>query len=94
MKTLDLIRYISQHPEHSNIVIMDEDDMTPMQAPGFNTGSNERREKEFSGVTMFEFMRNNWNKPKSNHSPYKYFQGVLIPDRLDDDGNVVYKYNF
>jgi len=68
-------------------------EMTPMQAPGFNTGSNERREKEFSGVTMFEFMRNNWNNPKSNHSPYKYFQGVLIPDRLDNDGNIVYKYN-
>ena len=32
MKTLDLIRYITQHPEYTNIVIMDEDDSTPMQA--------------------------------------------------------------
>ena len=32
MKTLDLIRYITQHPEYDNIVIMDEGDMSPMVA--------------------------------------------------------------
>ena len=32
MKTLDLIRYITQHPEYTNVVIMDNDDMTPMTA--------------------------------------------------------------
>ena len=32
MKTLDLIRYIAQHPEYSVIVIQDNDDMTPMDA--------------------------------------------------------------
>ena len=32
MKVLDVIRYITQHPEYTTIVIKDEDDMTPMQA--------------------------------------------------------------
>jgi len=32
MKVLDLIRYIAQHPEYKNIVIKDEEDMTPLNA--------------------------------------------------------------
>lgn len=32
MKVLDLIRYITQHPEYTTIVIKDEDDMSPMMA--------------------------------------------------------------
>lgn len=32
MKVLDLIRYITQHPEYTNIVIKSEDDMTPLTA--------------------------------------------------------------
>ena len=32
MKVLDVIRYITQHPEYTTIVIKDEEDMTPMQA--------------------------------------------------------------
>jgi hypothetical protein len=32
MKTLDLIRFITQHPEFTNIVVMDNGDATPMQA--------------------------------------------------------------
>lgn len=32
MKVLDLIRYIAQHPEYTNIVIKDEDNMTPLTA--------------------------------------------------------------
>lgn len=32
MKVLDLIRYITQHPEYTNIVIKDNGDATPMQA--------------------------------------------------------------
>ena len=32
MRVLELIRYIIQHPEYTNIVIKDEGDMTPLTA--------------------------------------------------------------
>ena len=32
MKTLQLIHYITNHPEYTNIVIADMDDKTPLQA--------------------------------------------------------------
>jgi len=43
--------------------------------------------------SILEYMRNIWNTPKSAKSPYKYFDGILIPDRLDENGDVVYKFN-
>ena len=32
MKVLDIIRYICQHPEFTNVVIRDEEDMSPLSA--------------------------------------------------------------
>ena len=43
--------------------------------------------------TMLEYMRNVWNTPKSAKSPYKYFDGLLVPTKLDENGDVVYKFN-
>jgi DNA repair photolyase len=44
--------------------------------------------------SMSDYMREQWNNPNSLRSPYKYFQGILIPKEIDDEGNVVYYYNY
>ncbi len=63
------------------------------KAEGLNTKSNEARLKA-GELTLFEFIRNNWNKPNKANSPYKYFQGILIPSGLDESNNIIYKYNY
>lgn len=62
-----------------------------VSAQGFNTGSTERR-AQFYHATMKEWMRQKWNDVKAGQGPYRYFGGVLVPDRVDDKGDVVYKY--
>lgn len=62
------------------------------RASGFNINSSENRAK-FDGMTMKEYLKYLWNNPKRGQSPYHLFERVLIPDGLDDDGNIIYKYN-
>ena len=62
------------------------------KAEGFNTSSVERRAK-FDGMSMKDYLRYLWNNPKAGQSPYHMFEGVMIPDGTDADGNVVYRYN-
>ena len=33
------------------------------------------------------------SNPKDGKSPYKYFEGILYPIGLDEENNVIYKYN-
>lgn len=61
-------------------------------ASGFNTGTSEKRLQRLN-MTMADYMRQQWNNPKSKNSPYKYFEGVLIPIGLDENQNIIYKYN-
>ena len=59
---------------------------------GYNTGSNHIRLKK-QDMTMYDYMRNAWNNPNSAHSPYRYFDGALIPLKVDKNNNLIYKYN-
>ena len=55
-------------------------------------------------VSIYQFMLNEWNNPKSQNSPYRYFgssgqkdtngndMGILQPEKLDSNGNVIYKF--
>lgn len=61
-------------------------------ASGFNCGSSELRAK-FDGMTMADYMRWLWNTPNNGQSPYKLFEGVLVPKETDADGNLVYYYD-
>ena len=54
--------------------------------------SSEARAK-FCGMTVKEYLRYLWNTPSAGQSPYKLFERVLVPDGLDEDGNIIYKYN-
>ena len=61
-------------------------------AQGFNTISTENKAK-FRGMTMKDYLHYLWNNPKRGQSPYKLFERVLMPDGLDDNGDIIYKYN-
>lgn len=62
------------------------------KAEGLNTTSNEKR-LNFENFTLFDYFKYKWNTPNNPNSPYKYFSGVLYPDGIDEEGNVIYKYS-
>lgn len=62
------------------------------KASGFNLNSSENRAK-LNGMTMKDYLHYLWNSPQRGQSPYKIFEKVLIPDGLDEDNNIIYKYN-
>jgi hypothetical protein len=61
-------------------------------AIGFNTNTSEAK-ATFEGMTMKDYLHFLWNNPKRGQSPYRIFAGVLVPDGLDEDKNIIYKYN-
>lgn len=61
-------------------------------AYGFNTGSAEKRAQN-KDITMYEWIKSKWNNPNDSNSPYRYFDKVLYPVKLDDEGNIIYKFN-
>jgi len=63
-----------------------------VRATGYNCNSSEKRAK-YEGMTMEDYMRWLWNNPQSGQSPYKLFEGALVPVRKDEECNLVYKFN-
>jgi hypothetical protein len=44
--------------------------------------------------SLYDYMRWSWNHPaKSANSPYRYFSKILVPTGLDENGDVIYKFN-
>ena len=43
--------------------------------------------------TMYDYMKYIWNHPTASQSPWRYFDKLMIPVRVDEDGMVVYKFN-
>lgn len=62
------------------------------KASGFNCGCNEKRAR-FYGMTMADYLRWVWNNPQNGQNPYKMYEGVMIPDGTDEEGNIIYRYN-
>lgn len=63
-----------------------------IRANGFNCNSSEKRAK-YEGMKMADYMRWLWNNPQSGQSPYKLFEGALVPVAKDEEGNLIYKFN-
>jgi DNA repair photolyase len=62
-------------------------------ANGYNTYSAEARAR-FYTHTMYDYLRGLWNHPDMGASPYKAFDGILVPSpTLDENRDVVYLYN-
>ena len=64
----------------------------PKQINGITEGKSEIKAK-FFGMTVAEVMRYYWNNPQAGQSPYKMFEGIVVPAGKDEDGNLIYKYN-
>lgn len=58
----------------------------------FNLGGAHNH-RMWRDASLRDFLRFAWNKPMRAASPYHYFWGLMTPDRLDEKGNIVYKYN-
>jgi len=43
--------------------------------------------------SLYDFMRGVWNDPTRKTSPFVYFDGLLYPDGLDENSDVIYKFN-
>lgn len=63
-----------------------------VKAQGFNVNSSENRAK-YAGMTMKQYLRYLWNNPRRGQSPYKIFERVLVPNGIDDNGDIIYLYN-
>jgi DNA repair photolyase len=63
------------------------------RAQGYNSQSEEKRAK-FWGKSMKDFLRWNWNSPRNAQGPYYFYGGILVPDGTDENGDVVYKYDY
>ncbi len=55
--------------------------------------TNTKTDSKMRFQSIYDYMRSVWNTPKSNHSPYHYFDGMLIPTGLDENQDVIYKFN-
>jgi hypothetical protein len=68
------------------------DNVTYGGAWGLNGGTmlNEAKNRFKS---LYDFVRTVWNNPKRKSSPFYYFDRILIPDRLDENGDMVYRFN-
>jgi len=70
----------------------DMEHLVGVRYSGINHEKAERRAR-FHSFDLKDYMHYLWNNPKEYCSPYRLFEGVLKPARLDSDGNVVYKFN-
>ena len=44
-------------------------------------------------MSMADYMRWLWNNPQAGQSPYKLFEGALVPSGKDAEGNIIYRFN-
>jgi DNA repair photolyase len=61
------------------------------RAEGYNCNSSGKKAK-FYGMTMADYMHWLWNNPQSGQSPYTLFEGIIIPDGKDINGDLIYRY--
>lgn len=62
------------------------------KAQGFNANSSEKRAK-FYNSSMKDYLHYLWNNPKAGQNPYKMFGGVMKPNGLDQNGDIIYIYD-
>lgn len=59
------------------------------KASGYNCRNCESRAK-FNKYSMQDYLRWTWNHPNSGQSPYKMFEGIIRPEGIDENGDLVY----
>lgn len=66
-------------------------DIPLIRAEGFPSDTVERAKRHYQ--SMYDYMHDIWNNPKSWQSPARYFGGALVPSAPDEAGDIVYLYN-
>lgn len=66
-------------------------DIPLIAAEGFPSDTAERAKRQHQ--SMYDYMHDIWNTPRSWQSPARYFGGALVPSAPDENGDVVYLYN-
>ena len=61
-------------------------------ATGYNI-LNQHKKAKFAGATMYDYLHYLWNNPNEANSPYKYFDKVLYPVDIDENGDIIYQFN-
>lgn len=56
-----------------------------------NLGTSERRAQLY-GMSATRYMHYVWNNPAHAHSPYRMFEGAMVPDGRDENNDIIYKY--
>jgi len=51
------------------------------------------RRSRFLDFTVYDYLKYLWNTPKESQSPYRLFEGIMIPFDKDTNGDLIYKYN-
>lgn len=62
------------------------------KAESFNTNSSEKRAK-FYNSSMKDYLHYLWNDPTQGQNPFVMFGGVMKPNGLDKNGDVIYIYD-
>jgi DNA repair photolyase len=47
----------------------------------------------YHGFTVKDFIHFLWNNPDHSLSPYRIFEGIMEPKKLDKSGDIIYEYN-
>lgn len=73
---------------------MDFLDFSAVRATGCQIArSSSESTARYKNMTMKDFLRYLWNAPRMGQSPYKIFERVLVPDGIDANGDIIYRYN-
>lgn len=62
------------------------------EAAGYNINDNRSLALRYE-TTLPEFVRNNWNNFAGGNSPMRGYGKILIPGGVDENGDVIYRYN-
>lgn len=48
---------------------------------------------KWRGLMMYDYMKRLWNDPTRGQSPYRMFEGIVVPAGKDEEGNLIYRYS-
>jgi len=63
-----------------------------MRGEGYNSHRSLWRAR-YRRATAADWFEYNWNQPNTGRGLVRLYGYVLVPDRLDAEGNIIYKYN-
>lgn len=60
---------------------------------GYHFINTQKERPQWRKKTIYDMFKIYWNDTKVGKGVYQYFQGALVPDKFDEEGNIIFKYN-